>query len=49
MIKFQGPKHKKHPKMQKNINIYQLVITNILIGMKQCIHVATLNLIENMI
>ena len=31
---------KKHPKMQKNNKIYQLVITNIFIGMKQCIYVA---------
>ena len=33
---------KKHPKMHKNNKIYQLVITNISNGMKQCIHVAIL-------
>ena len=38
---FQSKNTKKHPKMQKN-KIYQLVITNILIGMIQCIHVVNL-------
>ena len=29
---------KKHPKMQKNNKIYQLVITNMSMGIIQCIH-----------
>ena len=33
---------KIHPKMQKNNKICQLVITNILLGMKEYIHVANL-------
>ena len=39
---FQSKNTKKHHKMQKDNKIYQFVIINIFIGMKQCIHVANL-------
>ena len=40
--RFLSRETKKHPKMQKNNKTYQLVITDILIGMKQCIYVTNL-------